>query len=362
LTRGKCKAVVCCVGSTSTRGDKPRDFETNADTGLQKKLKNLESKFTVLGLWAAALVAVALAVCLGIELAGGSSSSAAAGKQPGAAGTSGFSLFLSKAANLINLSVVLLVVSVPDGLPLTIGVSLAFSVMSMHAQKILIRKQDAPERMGAVEEICCGKTGTITKNDMKVAQFHCEGRTVKNTRKNTLLNCELKEDTLERIKDGILYNCEARVEMDATTYVPVGNGTEVALLRFLQDAEVPVHLLIQRKLDRIKATSPFSPERKRSAVALQCPDRPAKVAVYVKGAPEVVMDLCRSALGSDGPVEYSNDGWNEEPGYRQDQRHTFAAKTVAAMAAQPLRVLAFAYAEMDLEAWDGLVRAYEEKE
>lgn len=349
--------MVCCVGSTSTRGDKPRSFETDADTGLQKKLKNLESKFTLGALWAAIAVFTALTICLIIELAGAAPKGAAAKEQPGAAGT-----LVSKLAAQINLCVVLLVVSVPEGLPLTIGVSLAFSVMSMHAQKILVRKQDAPERMGAVEEICCGKTGTITKNDMKVAQFHCEGRTVKNTRKNTLLNCELTTETLEHIKDGILYNCEARVEMDATTYVPVGNGTEVALLRFLQDAEVPVHLLIQRKLERIRATSPFSPERKRSAVALQCPDRPEKVAVYIKGAPEVVLDLCTHAQGSDGPIEYSNEGWNEDPRLRQDERHAFAADTVAAMAAQPLRVLAFAYTEMDLEAWEGLVRAFEAKE
>jgi Ca2+-transporting ATPase len=286
LTRGKCKVVVCCVGSTSTRGDKARSFDTDTDTALQTKLKNLEKKFTVMGLWAAIAVFAALSVCLILELASPAATTGTS-DQPGAAGT-----LFSKLAAQINLCVVLLVVSVPEGLPLTIGVSLAFSVMSMHAQKILVRKQDAPERMGAVEEICCGKTGTITTGNMKVAQFHCEGRIVKNTRKNTLLNCELTAETLERIKDGILYNCEARVEMDATTYVPVGNGTEVALLRFLQDAEVPVHLLIQRKLGRIRATSPFSPERKRSVVALECPDRPDRVAVYVKGAPEVVLDLC----------------------------------------------------------------------
>jgi len=342
LTTGKCKVVVCCVGSASTRGDKARSFDTDADTALQTKLKNLGNKFTVMALWAAIAVFAALSVCLILDVAGSGKGTATKGKesyqesqQPGRAGT-----LLAKLAAQINLCAVLLVVSVPEGLPLTIGVSLAFSVMSMHAQKILVRKQDAPERMGAVEEICCGKTGTITKNDMKVAQFHCEGRIVKNTRKNTLLNCELTAETLERIKDGILYNCEARVEMDATTYVPVGNGTEVALLRFLQDAEVPVHLLIQRKLGRIRATSPFSPERKRSVVALECPDRPDRVAVYVKGAPEVVLDLCTHTQEGNGPAVFEKDA-----------RDGFACDTVAAMAAQPLRVLAFAYTEMDLEAW-----------
>ena len=65
---------------------------------------------------------------------------------------------VSKIASFVNLAVVLIVVSVPEGLPLTIGVSLAFSVMKMYGENILVRKLDAPERLGGVDEICCGKT------------------------------------------------------------------------------------------------------------------------------------------------------------------------------------------------------------
>jgi len=79
--------------------------------------------------------------------------------------------------------------------------------------------------------------------------------------------------------------------MDATTYVPVGNSTEVAFLKFLQDAEIPVHLLIQRKLGRIRAASPFSPERKRSATAVESPEHNDEVYIYVKGAPEEIINL-----------------------------------------------------------------------
>lgn len=52
---------------------------------------------------------------------------------------------------------------------------MAFSVMKMYNEHILIRKLDAPEKIGATEEICIAKTGTITKNDMKVKAFHLEG-------------------------------------------------------------------------------------------------------------------------------------------------------------------------------------------
>ena len=103
---------------------------------------------------------------------------------------------------------------------------------------------DAPEKMGAIEEILCGKSGTITTANTKVAVMKIQGMDVNNTRKDTLLNCKLTPETLDLVKQSILYNTEARVEMDDTTYVPVANSTEVSLLKFLQDAEIPVHLLI----------------------------------------------------------------------------------------------------------------------
>lgn len=122
--------------------------------------------------------------------------------------------------------------------------------------------------MGEVTEILVGKTNTITSGDMKVGEFLCEDKPIKNTRKNTLLHCELSKTTIELIKESIMFNCSARIEMDATRYIPVGNPTECGLLRFLQLADIPVHLLIQQKLSVIKTTSPFSSFKKRSATVL----------------------------------------------------------------------------------------------
>ena len=58
--------------------------------------------------------------------------------------------------------VVLWIMSIPEGLPVTIGISLAFSVMKMYDDKLLVRKLDAPEKLGTVQEVICSKTGTIT--------------------------------------------------------------------------------------------------------------------------------------------------------------------------------------------------------
>lgn len=134
-----------------------------------------------------------------------------------------------------------------------------------------------------------------------------------------------------------MYNCEARVEMDETTYVPKGNPTEVGLLRFLQDAEVPVHLLVQKKLDKIRAVLPFSSEKKRSVVAMNHPDRPGEVVVYAKGAPETILDLC------DRQMDKHQQQTNLQRQAIDDE--------VRLMACQPLRVLSFGYTTMTDDQW-----------
>lgn len=154
-------------------------------------------------------------------------------------------VLLTKTMKLANMIVVLFVVIVPEGLPLTVGVSLAFTTSRMYKEdRILVRQLDAPETMGKVNELLVGKSGTLTTATMKVGKFYTEQLLIKNTRKNTLVNCELRDPTFEIIKESILYNCSARIEIEGTKYVPVGNATECGLLKFLQDADIPAQLLI----------------------------------------------------------------------------------------------------------------------
>lgn len=124
-----------------------------------------------------------------------------------------FEVVVSKLPQHVNVAVVLIVVAIPEGLPMTIGISLAFSVMKMFKERILVRKLDAPEKLGGCEEICVGKTATITKNEMKVSYFVLEGNQIKNSRKDTFKHCELSDETIELVKNSILYNCSALVEM-----------------------------------------------------------------------------------------------------------------------------------------------------
>lgn len=240
--------------------------------------------------------------------------------------------------------VVLVVVAIPEGLPLTIGISLAFSVKQMYQNKILVRKLDAPEKLGQIDDLLCSKTGSVTTAQMKVAEFYCESKPIKNTRKNTFLHCDLNPNTLDKIKSGILYNCDARVEMDAVNYVPIGNQTEVGLMKFLQDADIPVHILIQRKIDRILAHIPFSSDKKFSAVALHHPDKPSIVVIHIKGAPEIIVDLCKKMSAG-----------TKDPELQKDERETINHQ-IDSMALSGLRVIAFASVEMENDTWMNLLQ------
>ena len=74
----------------------------------------------------------------------------------------------------------MVVVLVPDGLPLTISVSIAYSVNKMLKDNILLNKLEGPEKMGSMHEICTSKTGIITKNKMRVSSYWIEGKQYKN--------------------------------------------------------------------------------------------------------------------------------------------------------------------------------------
>lgn len=230
IKRGMCKAIVCCVGESSSRGIKEPKLDTDKNTALQTKLDNLEKQFIKYAFFACIFVLILIIIMLIVKISGD---------------MVWYEVLFKQSLKYANMLVVLFVVVVPEGLPLTIGVSLAYTTGRMYSEdRILVKQLDAPEKMGEVNEILVGKTSTITTGDMKIGQFLCEDKQIKNTRKNTLLHCELSKTTIELIKESILFNCTARIEMDATTYVPVGNPTEVGLLKFLQDADIPVHLLI----------------------------------------------------------------------------------------------------------------------
>lgn len=198
----------------------------------------------------------------------------------------------------------LVVVAIPEGLPLTIQISLAFSVMRMYKKdKILLRKQDALEKIAEANEFLIGKSNVLTTGRMRVKQFHLEARTYQNARHDTFLNCELSQPTLKLIQEGILYNNSAYVQMGETKFVPVGDGTEVGLLKFLQNADIPIHTEINRRfdVDRVIAHVPL---RSSSAglfyTACAVDEGDGFINIHIKGAPDAVIPLAEFVCGDAG--------------------------------------------------------------
>ena len=118
---------------------------------------------------------------------------------------------------------------------------------------------------------------------------------MKNSRKNTLLNCELDNQIIEKMVESVIFNSQAHIEMTENSfYEAVGNGTEVSLIKWLQDAEIPVHEYMAKKEGRVYAQVPFDSKLKRSIIAVHHPELQDIVRVYIKGAPEIVLKNCTS--------------------------------------------------------------------
>lgn len=212
-----------------------------------------------------------------------------------------FDVILTTLSTFLTQFVTIIIVAVPEGLPLTITLSLAYSVMRMKSDGVLVKDLHAPEKMGEVNEILIGKTGTLTTADLKVKKFYVQSKYIENKRNDTFNNIGITEDLDELIVQSIIYSCDTRIELNPEgRYIPVGNNTEVALIKLLLDAEIQIIEDIQEKLKFVKYSSPFCTIRKNSATAVSLLD--GEVRVFVKGAPEYIIRDCTSQYDNEGGI------------------------------------------------------------
>ena len=306
VTGGYGKAVVCAVGVNSRRGLKINDELglSNTATPLQNKLSNLETYFTKGGLYSAILILATSFIFYFLAIAFSDNTAFFTAETP------------YKFVQFATIAVTIILVAVPEGLSLAVGLSLAFSVKQMKKDKILVKNMTSPEVMGTVNEILCGKTSTLTKGDMFVSDFYISKRSIKNTKKNTFLNSNLDENLIQVAQDCILFNATARIEMNEhALYTPVGNPTEVGMLRFLQLNDIAVHDEVKRKHHKELTHVPFSTVRKLETVAVVHPDSDQRVRVIVKGAPEYIFEKCSYFYDTDGSITSMNE---EEARYMRE--------------------------------------------
>ena len=194
---------------------------------------------------------------------------------------------LERTLKYFMMAVTLIVVAVPEGLPMSVTLSLALNMRRMLATNNLVRKMHACETMGAITVICTDKTGTLTQNLMQVHEPNFYG--LKDGGK-------LADDDISRlIAEGISANSTAFLEETGEGEKPkgVGNPTEVALLLWL-NSQKRNYLELREGAQGLDQLT-FSTERKFMATLVKSPLIGKKV-LYIKGAPEIVLGKCKEVI------------------------------------------------------------------
>lgn len=187
-----------------------------------------------------------------------------------------WSTLLAHTLKTLMIAVSLIVVAVPEGLPMAVTHSLAYSMSRMLKTNNLVRKMHACETMGATTVICTDKTGTLTQNQMQVYKTNFFGN-----------------PSDEVIAEGIAVNSTAQLDMSGDKPEVLGNPTEGALLLWLQRRGADYQTL-RRDAVRV-AELPFTTERKYMATVVR--SATGHNILYVKGAPEIVYAMCRNTAG-----------------------------------------------------------------
>ncbi len=185
--------------------------------------------------------------------------------------------FIAYMLKTLMIAVTLVVVSVPEGLPMAVTLSLAYSMRRMLKTNNLVRKMHACETMGATTVICTDKTGTLTQNQMRVDSLQLYGLDEKSS----------------AVSEAMALNSTAQLDFTDPSHPTVlGNPTEGALLLWLCQHGVDYREL--RDCSNIVDQLPFSTERKYMATVVDSALMPGRRILYVKGAPEIVFGMCRT--------------------------------------------------------------------
>ncbi|CAD5191787.1 unnamed protein product [Musa acuminata subsp. malaccensis] len=300
--------------------------DTGEETPLQVRLNGVATLIGMVGLTVAAAV---LVVLLARYFTGHTTNPD--GSVQFIKGQTGTKTAINGAIKILTVAVTIVVVAVPEGLPLAVTLTLAYSMRKMMADKALVRRLSACETMGSATTICSDKTGTLTLNQMTVVEAYVGGRKI-----DPPDNPELLSPTASTLLiEGIAQNTTGSVFVLETGVVDVtGSPTEKAILSW----GVKLGMIFDdaRSKSSIVHVFPFNSDKKRGGVAVyQGGD---DIHVHWKGAAEIVLASCTSWLDADG---------FKQP-LTSDKLSEFK-KTIEDMAAASLRCIAFAYRLYELE-------------
>ena len=239
---------------------------------------------------------------------------------------------------LIN-SVTIVVVAIPEGLPLAITLGLAFAMRKMMADQNLVRRLEACETMGSATQLNADKTGTLTQNRMTVTDAYLGG-----TQYDSVPPKDISDEFAALLAESVCVNSDANLAHNENgTIDHIGSKTECALLQMVEDlrtagkgnlpASTNFAYVAGREKHEVAQMYHFTSARKRMSTAVPMN---GGVRLHVKGASEIVVKLCTKMMQTDGSVtDFSADDL------------AAAEKAITAMASTGLRTLCIAYVDLD---------------
>ncbi|XP_010505940.1 PREDICTED: calcium-transporting ATPase 4, plasma membrane-type-like [Camelina sativa] len=324
VQNGSAKMLVTSVGMRTEWG---KLMETLVDGGedetpLQVKLNGVATIIGKIGLSFAVLTFLVLCIRFVLEKA-----------------TSGnFTNWSSEDAltllDYFAISVTIIVVAVPEGLPLAVTLSLAFAMKKLMSDRALVRHLAACETMGSSTCICTDKTGTLTTNHMVVNKvWICDKVQERQEGSGEGFQLELPEEVQSILLQGIFQNTGSEVvkDKDGNTQI-LGSPTERAILEFglLLGGDFGA----QRKEHKILKIEPFNSDKKKMSVLIALPRGGARA--FCKGASEIVLKMCENVVDSSG-----------ESVPLTEERIKSISDIIEGFASEALRTLCLVYKDLD---------------
>ncbi|XP_010523745.1 PREDICTED: putative calcium-transporting ATPase 11, plasma membrane-type [Tarenaya hassleriana] len=232
------------------------------------------------------------------------------------------------------IAVTIIVVAVPEGLPLAVTLSLAFAMKKLMSDRALVRHLAACETMGSATCICTDKTGTLTTNHMVVNKvWVCENIQARQEASGNVFELELSEQVQCVLLQAIFQNTGSEVVTDKEGNTQIlGSPTERAILEFGLLLGGDFHS--QRREHKILKIEPFNSDKKKMSVLTAPPE--GGVRAFCKGASEIVLRMCEKVVDSSGePIPLSEEQVRKISG------------VIEGFASEALRTLCLAYKDLD---------------
>jgi Ca2+ transporting ATPase len=205
--------------------------------------------------------------------------------------------------NILIIGVVVLVVAIPEGLPLAVTITLAFSIKKMLRDNNFVRRMEACETMGGANYICTDKTGTLTKNEMNIIKFY-DGVNEINL-EQTLYETHLKDYRIYFKNENIWnlmklsFSCNSATEFDLTGNETATFKTDLTFTKFLKKFGEKITVLRDKYIKILDNAIPriaFSSKRKKMSTILTSSEFPTRLRIFSKGASEIVLAACKYYL------------------------------------------------------------------